>query len=471
MADAELTKWPVISAGHEHSTGVKSDRTAVACGNDDNGQVSIVSDFTDLKSIHAGEEFTVGLTNDGTVVGEVKYLSTNYGTPSWENIEMLAAGKGHLLGLHSDGTVEGIGYNYDGQIDVGAWTDVIFIAAGGNFSLGLQSDGTIIGTGQDYGNQITNAPSDPDFVAIAAGIQHALALSVNGTVIGWGDSSNNCIDVSGWSNIAMITAGNYTSYGLKEDGSIEAVGLDGDNQVSGVSAFSNILSISSSYKFVLALDSDQTVHGAGVDLDNQVSCVGAWEGIAKPEGAALVVIDFVPQSVVYKCVLTGEADGLDDLILPMSSFQARLRNGSPTYCEVSIPGMSYMDAISARPNGAIIISIGLYKAGADAPTYTELVTVDLDGAGFGKGPRNQSIVISGTRTTSNASPETVEAKNVEVLTLQKDGRYQVRCDVDWEAKPGGTLQYVSAGVSFTIGLITIIVGPQFSTMYITEAAA
>ena len=55
--------------------------------------------------------------------------------------------------------------------------------------------------------------------------------------------------------------------------------------------------------------------------------------------------------VIYYCILTGakESPVLDDLYIPISSFQSRIRNGEPSYlsCVIPNPG-DYVDQIAAR---------------------------------------------------------------------------------------------------------------------------
>ena len=60
----------------------------------------------------------------------------------------------------------------------------------------------------------------------------------------------------------------------------------------------------------------------------------------------------------YKCVLTGAQDGLGDLVLPISSFVVRINpSSSSSYVQAIVPGVDvYVDEISARSNGQLVIS-------------------------------------------------------------------------------------------------------------------
>ena len=56
----------------------------------------------------------------------------------------VAAGENHTVGLKSDGTVVTFGSNGNGQLNVSTWTDVVQLAAGYYHTVGLKSDGTVL---------------------------------------------------------------------------------------------------------------------------------------------------------------------------------------------------------------------------------------------------------------------------------------------------------------------------------------
>jgi hypothetical protein len=102
---------------------------------------------------------------------------------------------------------------------------------------------------------------------------------------------------------------------------------------------------------------------------------------------------------IYQCVLTGIADGLDDLIIPISSFQATLRRGDlyfyprfnfnplliwwpyyPLLIELScvIPGsIDYIVDIMDRTHGEIVINKG-YKYSDGTINTEEIVRVTYE---------------------------------------------------------------------------------------------
>ena len=65
--------------------------------------------------------------------------------------ETVSVGNNHTVGLRSDGTVVAVGDNREGQCDVSDWADIVAVCAGGNHTVGLRSDGTVVITGDKDG--------------------------------------------------------------------------------------------------------------------------------------------------------------------------------------------------------------------------------------------------------------------------------------------------------------------------------
>ena len=66
---------------------------------------------------------------------------------------MGSAGDEHTVGLKSDGTVVAVGGNWDGQCDVEGWTDIVQVAGGDDHTVGLKSDGTVVAVGWNAAGQ------------------------------------------------------------------------------------------------------------------------------------------------------------------------------------------------------------------------------------------------------------------------------------------------------------------------------
>ena len=73
-----------ISAGADHTVGLKSDGSVVAVGDNSYGQCNVDS-WADIVAISAGTDYTVGLKSDGTVV--VAYAGP-CDVDTWSNIKL-----------------------------------------------------------------------------------------------------------------------------------------------------------------------------------------------------------------------------------------------------------------------------------------------------------------------------------------------------------------------------------------------
>jgi len=173
---------------------------------------------------------------------------------------------------------------------------------------------------------------------------------------------------------------------------------------------------------------------------------------------------------VYTCTLTGSEDGEDDLLLPMSSFQSRQRNGDPSYLEVVIPNApAYEAGISARKNGDLVVKKG-WKSGEDSFEQME----EICRAGFNSlrtddGSLNSSATIVGYRTFSATAIKSRTVLNCSYRVLQANGTRRFRAPVDLFLRPGDTA--VIGEESITVDYLTYIVSPLKSYMEITEAEA
>ena len=122
------------------------------------------------ETISAGGQHSLGLKADGTVIcwGSNEYGQKNppkYKNNNGQNKEhkfiAISAGINHSLGLKADGTVIGWGDNFEGQINPQN-DKFIAISAGYDHSLGLKADGTVIGWGSNQHGQI-DPPSNTKF--------------------------------------------------------------------------------------------------------------------------------------------------------------------------------------------------------------------------------------------------------------------------------------------------------------------
>jgi alpha-tubulin suppressor-like RCC1 family protein len=348
-----------VAAGDYHTVGLRSDGTVVAVGSNEFGQCN-VGGWTNIIQIDAGGVHTVGLKSDGTVVavGWNDWGQRNVG--GWTDIVQVSAGSWHTVGLRADGTVVAVGDNSRLQRNVGSWTEIIQVAAGGAYTVGLKRDGTVVAVGDNYygqcnvgswtlvihegwyslvissthggsvtqpgegiltyaanttvalvaqpneeGYQFQKWTGDVDTIddvhatntsismydsyfitavfgwfnitQIDAGLYHTVGLKNDGTVIAVGHNLNGQCGVSNWTDIIQVSAGGAHTVGLKADGTVVAVGDNGSHEAY-VSNWTDIVQVAAGYAFTVGLKSDGTVVAGGDNGWGQCN-VSGWTDI------------------------------------------------------------------------------------------------------------------------------------------------------------------------------------------------
>ena len=274
----EIAVRATISAGGDHTVGLKADGTVVAVGNNEYGQCD-VSDWTNIVAISAGYYHTVGLKSDGTVVAVGGNDGGRCDVSDWTDIVAISAGSDHTVGLKADGTVVAIGFSGNGKCDVGNWKNIVAISAEYYHTVGLKADGTVVAVGWNEDGQC-EVDDWTNIVAISAGGDHTVSLKADGTVVAVGDNKDGRCDVSDWTNIVAINAGGGHTVGLKADGTVVAVGWN-DNSRCDVSGWRDIVAVSAGSAHTVGLKADGRVVAVGKNGDGQCD-VSGWTDIKLP---------------------------------------------------------------------------------------------------------------------------------------------------------------------------------------------
>jgi len=209
--------------------------------------------------------------------------------------------------------------------------------------------------------------------------------------------------------------------------------------------------------------------GAGQALGHfgYLSILQAPDAIGTPQatGFALpAVADEIPEAVTYYyCKLTGGPDGLTDVTLPMSSFSVRHRYDGPSYYQLTIPTYSYVSAIAARPNGEIVI---WSKTG---DIEEELLRGDLGNVRTDRGPKSQSISISGNSERAASDPATYLLAEALYASTTFEGESRLRIPPRAAIRPGDFIRY--ADLNFQAGEVTWSVAVSAGGMAITMEIA
>ena len=138
--------------------------------------------------------------------------------------------------MKSDGTVVAVGNNENGQCDVSDWSSIEYICASEMYTIGVKSDGTVMLTGEGYYSNYDSTEayneivSWTDIVKVSAGYGYGgnciFGLKKDGTVVAVGNNEHGQCNVSSWSDIVDIAAGEYHCLGLRSDGTIVFAGAD-----------------------------------------------------------------------------------------------------------------------------------------------------------------------------------------------------------------------------------------------------
>lgn len=274
-----LTCRETISAGDQRTVGVKADGTVVAAGYSSYDQSDVIR-WTDIVAVSVGGAHTVGLKADGTAVAAGSSSDGQCDVSGWKDIVAIAAGSGHTVGLKADGTVVATGSNSNGQCEISDWTDIVAIAVGDFHTVGLKADGTMVAAGYNGRGQC-DISDWADIVAIAAGSRHTVGLKADGTVIAAGTNVYGQCNTRGWRDIVTITAGYNHTVGLRVDGTVVAVGLNDDGQRK-VSGWRDIVAIAAGYNHTVGLKEDGTVVALGSNKVGQCD-VSGWTNIKLPD--------------------------------------------------------------------------------------------------------------------------------------------------------------------------------------------
>jgi hypothetical protein len=131
-----------------HVVAALKDGQAISWGLNSAGQASVPAGLNHVKSIAAGQDFSLALLSDGTIVGwgddsarqlGVACTASNTGAcsnPSGGFVS-IAAGAKHAVGLTKDGKVSAWGANDQGQAKAPSLTHVMAVSAGSDFSVAL----------------------------------------------------------------------------------------------------------------------------------------------------------------------------------------------------------------------------------------------------------------------------------------------------------------------------------------------
>lgn len=161
--------------------------------------------------------------------------------------------------------------------------------------------------------------------------------------------------------------------------------------------------------------------------------------------------------------LTGAANGLDDLVMPMSTFSARKRQDAQTFIQVVV-AYDYAEEIVNRSNGQLVID-GAFLIDGEISLREEIIRADFDTLNESKGPRSRSLTLTGYMTA------VYNSKNI-TLTRPTYRNYQSGkityrfVDIDFFLNPGDVVTVDDD--TYTVGSVSYYANPDRQQMEVSE---
>lgn len=167
----------------------------------------------------------------------------------------------------------------------------------------------------------------------------------------------------------------------------------------------------------------------------------------------------------YELVVTGSAVGLDDITVPMESFQARMKTGSDAYLAANIPSSTYLDAIEARRGCDMKVDLVYQRDGVKLQRGT-IVSAVISSIVLYEGGKSISLQVSGYKAETFAPKNLIIDKAIYRAVV--DGRYRYRlASPNIDLRPGDTVTI--EGTTFVADLISYYINTSVQTMEIAEA--
>ena len=238
FSQEDIYNFTEVSAGYDHSCGLRSDGTILCWGNGRNGETEPPEGaFT---AVSAGDGYTCGIKTDGSV-GCWGIWGITFGMPVFDTsthrrpesptgvFKSISTGNAHACGIKADDTLECWGENRvsagDFSREAGQATPppgaFLSISAGGSTNCGVTTENQVVCWGAGY--EGAESPVEGKFLSVSAGGRHSCGVKIDNALVCWGeDSSGQGAEPAG--EFASVSVGGYQTCGVKMTGHLECWG-------------------------------------------------------------------------------------------------------------------------------------------------------------------------------------------------------------------------------------------------------
>ena len=239
---------------------------------------------------------------------------------------------------------------------------------------------------------------EPYFISqkpfISAGFNYTIGLKDDGTVVAVGNNDNGQCDVLKWKDIVAISSGGEYTVGLKSDGTVVAVGENDDGQCV-VSNWKDIVAISARYNHTVGLKIYGTVVAVGDNLDGQCE-VSNWKDIVAVSTGVYHTVGLKSDGTVVavgenddgQCDVSNWKDIVaissgDDYTVGLKSDGTVVAVGDNDYGQCVVSNWKDIVAISARYNhtvglksdGTVVVAGRNDYGECDVSDWTDIVSI------------------------------------------------------------------------------------------------
>jgi hypothetical protein len=183
-----------------------------------------------------------------------------------------------------------------------------------------------------------------------------------------------------------------------------------------------------------------------------------------------LLIQKVITSRLFTCVITGSADSLPDLTVPISNMTID-HKALTTLSSISVTvpnGPLYNTGIVARKNGGILITAtDVYNDGtSDSINFIEY---PMEGLESHEGARNFSLSVRGSVLIPRVSVNAITITGISYRPVDISGNSRIRCSMYKDLLPGDVVTTIDND-EFTAGNIAMVIRTENMFMEITKDA-